>query len=140
MPAACGMEMIISMCLMHDETFPCMDNSDLRRGKLSHHKVFGENVTVLAGCSLVALAFEHMATATKGVTLNNMVRAVGELARLIGPEGAVAGQVLDLLCGGKSDSGLGKRARVYSSSQDSGLYRGRSHCRSSAGRCIRGGD
>ncbi|PHU26981.1 Geranylgeranyl pyrophosphate synthase, chloroplastic [Capsicum chinense] len=105
MPAACGMEMIISMCLMHDD-LPSMDNSDLRRGKLSHHKVFGENVTVLTGYSLVALAFEHMTAATKGVHPKTMVRAVGELARLIGPEGAVAGQVLDLLCGGKSDTGL----------------------------------
>ncbi|MCD7465365.1 Geranylgeranyl pyrophosphate synthase [Datura stramonium] len=105
MPAACGMEMIHAMCMMHDD-LPCMDNDDLRRGKLSHHKVYGENVTVLAGYSLVALAFEHMATATNGVHPKTMVRAVGELARLIGPEGAAAGQVLDLLCGGKSDGGL----------------------------------
>jgi len=73
---------------------------------VSNHKVFGENVTVLAGYSLVALAFEHMATTTKGVHPKTMVHAVGELARLIGPEGAVAGQVLDLLCGGNSDTGL----------------------------------
>ncbi|KAK4711906.1 hypothetical protein R3W88_006419 [Solanum pinnatisectum] len=105
MPAACGMEMIHAMCMMHDD-LPCMDNDDLRRGKLSHHKVYGENVTVLAGYSLVALAFQHMTTATKGVHPKTMVRAVGELARLIGPEGAAAGQVLDLLCGGNSDAGL----------------------------------
>ncbi|KAJ8567492.1 hypothetical protein K7X08_019700 [Anisodus acutangulus] len=105
MPAACGMEMIHAMCMMHDD-LPCMDNDDLRRGKLSHHKVFGENVTVLTGYSLVALAFEHMTMATKGVHPKTMVRAVGELARLIGPEGAAAGQVLDLLCGGKSGTGL----------------------------------
>ncbi|KAK4711907.1 hypothetical protein R3W88_006420 [Solanum pinnatisectum] len=78
MPAACGMEMIISMCLMHDD-LPCMDNGDLRRGKLSNHKVFGENVTVLAG-----------------------------------PEGAVAGQVLDLLCGDKSDTGLEELKYIHS--------------------------
>ncbi|KAL3378070.1 hypothetical protein AABB24_004149 [Solanum stoloniferum] len=113
MPAACGMEMIISMCLMHDD-LPCMDNGDLRRGKLSNHKVFGENVTVLAGYSLVALAFEHMATTTKGVHPKTMVRAVGELARLIGPEGAVAGQVLDLLCGDKSDTGLEELKYIHS--------------------------
>lgn len=105
MPAACGMEMIHAMCMMHDD-LPCMDNDDLRRGKLSHHKVYGENVTVLAGYSLVALAFQHMTTATKGVHPKTMARAVGELARLIGPEGAAAGQVLDLLCGGNSDTGL----------------------------------
>ncbi|PHT56539.1 Geranylgeranyl pyrophosphate synthase, chloroplastic [Capsicum baccatum] len=105
MPAACGMEMIHAVCMMHDD-LPCMDNDDLRRGKLSHHKVYGENVTVLAGYSLVALAFEHMTTVTRGVHPKTMVRAVGELARLIGPEGAAAGQVLDLLCGGKSDTGL----------------------------------
>ncbi|OIT38005.1 PREDICTED: geranylgeranyl pyrophosphate synthase 7, chloroplastic-like isoform X1 [Nicotiana attenuata] len=105
MPAACAMEMIHAMCMMHDD-LPCMDNDNLRRGKLSNHKVFGEKVTVLAGYSLVALAFEHMATATKGVHPKTMVRAIGELARLIGPEGAAAGQVLDLLSGGKSDTGL----------------------------------
>ncbi|CAN4080017.1 unnamed protein product [Withania somnifera] len=105
MPAACGMEMIHAMCMMHDD-LPCMDNDDLRRGKLSHHKVYGECVTVLTGYSLVALAFEHMTIATKAVHPKTMVRAVGELATLIGPEGAAAGQVLDLLYGGKSDTGL----------------------------------
>uniref|UniRef100_A0A3Q7F8X1 Uncharacterized protein n=1 Tax=Solanum lycopersicum TaxID=4081 RepID=A0A3Q7F8X1_SOLLC len=113
MPAACGMEMIISMCLMHDD-LPCMDNGDLRRGKLSNHKVFGENVTVLAGYSLVALAFEHMATTTKGVHPKTMVRAVGEVARLIGPEGAVAGQVVDMLCGDKCDTGLEELKYIHS--------------------------
>lgn len=112
MPAACGMEMIHAMCMMHDD-LPCMDNDDLRRGKLSHHKVYGENVTVLAGYSLVALAFQHMTTATKRVHPKTMVRAVGELARLIGPEGAAAGQVLDLLCGGKSDTGLDELEYIH---------------------------
>ncbi|CAN4080015.1 unnamed protein product [Withania somnifera] len=105
MPAACGMEMIHAMCMMHDD-LPCMDNDDPRRGKLSHHKVYGECVTVLTGYSCVALAFEHMTTATKSVHPETMVRAVGELATLTGPEGAAAGQVLELLYGGKSDTGL----------------------------------
>ena len=48
MPTACGVEMIHTMSLMHDD-FPCMDNDDLRRGKPTNHKVFGEDVAILVG-------------------------------------------------------------------------------------------
>nr|AGL91649.1 geranylgeranyl diphosphate synthase [Catharanthus roseus] len=105
MPAACAMEMVHAMCLMIDD-LPCMDNDDFRRGKPSNHKVFGESMTVLAGCSLLALAFEHISTATKGVSPTNILRVISELSRLIGAEGAAAGQVADLNSGGKSEIGL----------------------------------
>ncbi|KAK6125478.1 hypothetical protein DH2020_040786 [Rehmannia glutinosa] len=100
MPSACALEMIHAMSLMHDD-LPCMDNDDLRRSRPSNHVVFGENVTVLAGYALLARAFEHIADSTRGVSPEKIVRVIGELARLIGPEGVVAGQVADLRCGGQ---------------------------------------
>ncbi|EPS69894.1 geranylgeranyl diphosphate synthase [Genlisea aurea] len=106
-PAACAVEMIHTMSLIHDD-LPCMDNDDLRRGKPTNHKVFGENVAVLAGDSLLAFAFEFMATATRGVPPERVLAAVGELAKAIGTEGLVAGQVVDIAStGGGDDQNIG---------------------------------
>lgn len=105
MPSACAVEMIHTMSLMHDD-LPCMDNDDLRRGKPTNHKIFGEDVAVLAGDALLAFAFEHIATATEGVQPGRIVRAIGELAKSIGSEGLVAGQVVDICSEGSSDVGL----------------------------------
>nr|ATN97000.1 geranylgeranyl pyrophosphate synthase 1 [Cestrum nocturnum] len=105
MPAACAVEMIHTMSLMHDD-LPSMDNDDLRRGKTTNHVIYGEDVAVLAGDALLALAFEHIATQTKGVSSDRIVRAIGELARRIGAEGLVAGQVVDICSEGISDVGL----------------------------------
>ncbi|KAM5576260.1 geranylgeranyl pyrophosphate synthase, chloroplastic-like [Rosa sericea] len=105
MPAACAVEMIHTMSLIHDD-LPCMDNDDLRRGKPTNHKVFGEDVAVLAGDALLSFAFEHLAVSTVGVEPSRIVRAVEELARSIGSEGLVAGQVVDIHSEGLSDVGL----------------------------------
>ncbi|KAK6150957.1 hypothetical protein DH2020_015889 [Rehmannia glutinosa] len=105
MPAACAVEMIHTMSLIHDD-LPCMDNDDLRRGHPTNHKVFGEDVAVLAGDALLAFAFEHLAAATKGVSPERIVRAVFELAKCIGTEGLVAGQVVDLYSEGLTEVGL----------------------------------
>ncbi|KAG2408706.1 hypothetical protein LR48_Vigan01g187700 [Vigna angularis] len=105
MPAACAVEMIHTMSLIHDD-LPCMDNDDLRRGKPTNHKVFGEDVAVLAGDALLAFAFEHIAGATVGASPPRIVRALGELARAIGAEGLVAGQVVDIKSEGLDDVGL----------------------------------
>nr|ALS54746.1 geranyl diphosphate synthase large subunit [Gentiana rigescens] len=105
MPSACAVEMIHTMSLMHDD-LPCMDNDDLRRGKPTNHKVYGEDVAVLAGDALLAFAFEHIATSTKGVTSERIVRVIGELAKCIGSEGLVAGQIVDVCSEGISDVGL----------------------------------
>lgn len=105
MPAACAVEMIHTMSLIHDD-LPCMDNDDLRRGKPTNHKVFGEDVAVLAGDALLAFAFEHIAVSTAGVSPARIVRAIGELAKSIGSEGLVAGQVVDINSEGLSDVGL----------------------------------
>ncbi|CAE6155399.1 unnamed protein product [Arabidopsis arenosa] len=97
MPAACAVEMIHTMSLIHDD-LPCMDNDDLRRGKPTNHKVFGEDVAVLAGDALLSFAFEHLALATSSDVVSpvRVVRAIGELAKAIGTEGLVAGQVVDI--------------------------------------------
>ncbi|CAA2960927.1 geranylgeranyl pyrophosphate synthase, partial [Olea europaea subsp. europaea] len=72
----------------------------------TNHKVFGKNVAVLAGDALLSFAFEHMATATKGVSLDRMVRMVGELAKCVGSGGLVARQIVDIFSEGLSDVGL----------------------------------
>lgn len=103
--AACAVEMIHTMSLIHDD-LPCMDNDDLRRGKPTNHKVYGEDVAVLAGDALLAFAFEYISTATIGVSPSRILAAVGELAKSIGTEGLVAGQVVDLACTGNPNVGL----------------------------------
>lgn len=105
LPAACAVEMIHTMSLIHDD-LPCMDNDDLRRGKPTNHKVFGEDVAVLAGDALISFAFEHLATST-AVSPARVVRAIGELAKAIGSKGLVAGQVVDLTSGGMDQNDVG---------------------------------
>nr|AQN80594.1 geranylgeranyl diphosphate synthase 2 [Ginkgo biloba] len=104
-PAACAIEMIHTMSLIHDD-LPCMDNDDLRRGKPTNHKVFGEDIAVLAGDALLAFAFEHIATSTKGILAERVLRVISELGKAIGSEGLVAGQVVDISSGGVSDVAL----------------------------------
>ncbi|PIA55631.1 hypothetical protein AQUCO_00700147v1 [Aquilegia coerulea] len=112
MPAACAVEMIHTMSLIHDD-LPCMDNDDLRRGKPTNHKVYGESVAVLAGDALLALAFEHIANATLGVSPTRIVRVVSELAKAIGSEGLVAGQIVDIDFTGASDVGLDQLEYIH---------------------------
>nr|AAB67730.1 pregeranygeranyl pyrophosphate synthase [Arabidopsis thaliana] len=92
-PAACAVEMIHTMSLIKDD-LPCMDNDDLRRGKPTTDKVYGEGVAILSGGALLSLAFEHMTTAE--ISSERMVWAVRELARSIGTRGLVAGQAMDI--------------------------------------------
>ncbi|GMY10689.1 geranylgeranyl pyrophosphate synthase, chloroplastic-like [Fagus crenata] len=95
MPAACAAEMIHDMSIIQDD-LPCMDNADLRRGKPSTHKAFSEAVAILASDALLALAFEHIALHTLDVPPARIVRGIGELAKSIGSQGVIAGQVLDI--------------------------------------------
>ncbi|XP_074275260.1 geranylgeranyl pyrophosphate synthase, chloroplastic-like [Silene latifolia] len=106
MAAACAVEMIHTMSLIHDD-LPCMDNDDLRRGKPTTHKVYGEDVAVLAGDSLLSFAFEHLVKSTPaGIPAGKVVSAVGELASAIGAEGLVAGQVVDIHSEGVEGVGI----------------------------------
>ena len=100
LPYACALEMIHTYSLIHDD-LPCMDNDDLRRGKPTNHRVYGEAMALLAGDALLTDAF---AMAADNPKLSGAVnaRAVSILSRAAGSRGMVAGQVLDLL-GEKSE-------------------------------------
>ncbi|KAH7533795.1 hypothetical protein FEM48_Zijuj04G0169700 [Ziziphus jujuba var. spinosa] len=102
-PAACAVEMIHTMSLIHDD-LPCMDNDDLRRGKPTNHKVFGEETAILAGDALLSLSFEYVANKTTKVSANRVVRSIVELGSAVGSTGLVAGQILDLYGEGKDVS------------------------------------
>lgn len=95
MPTACAMEMVHTMSLIHDD-LPSMDNDDFRRGRLTNHKVYGEDVAILAGDALLTFSFEHIARNTKGVPAERVLRVVAELGRAVGAEGLTAGQVVDI--------------------------------------------
>ena len=75
MPTACALEMIHTMSLIHDD-LPAMDNDDYRRGKLTNHKVYGEDVAILAGDGLLAYAFEYVATQTKNVPPERIIQVI----------------------------------------------------------------
>lgn len=94
LPVACGLEMIHTYSLIHDD-LPCMDNDDYRRGRLTNHKVYGEGMAVLAGDGLLTLAFEVMLE-QKGVDPAILVEVVREMAMCAGNFGMVGGQGLDL--------------------------------------------
>ena len=100
---AAALEMIHTYSLIHDD-LPAMDDDDLRRGKPTNHKVFGEALAILAGDGLLTKAFEAAAENAADLKLNG--RASVELIRLIaygaGAEGMVGGQVADLAAEGAS--------------------------------------
>jgi geranylgeranyl diphosphate synthase type II len=102
MPTACALEMIHTMSLIHDD-LPAMDNDDYRRGKLTNHKVYGEDIAILAGDGLLAYAFEHIAVETKNVPADRLLQVVARVGRAVGAAGLVGGQVVDLESEGKSD-------------------------------------
>lgn len=95
---ACAIEMVHAYSLIHDD-LPCMDNDDLRRGKPSCHKAFGEANALLAGDGLLTLAFETVADASLPDT--RIVEAVKTLSRAAGVFGMIGGQVIDLASEGK---------------------------------------
>lgn len=91
-----AIEMIHTYSLIHDD-LPSMDNDDYRRGKLTNHKVFGEDMAILAGDGLLNLAFEVLlGDDLANEACHNHLRAAGEIARYSGLKGMIGGQVLDL--------------------------------------------
>ena len=94
LPFACAVEMIHTYSLIHDD-LPCMDNDDLRRGKPTNHKVYGEAIALLAGDALLTGAFEATATNT-AVTAEIAAMATAYLASSAGRYGMVGGQIMDI--------------------------------------------
>ena len=92
---ACAVEMIHTYSLIHDD-LPCMDDDDLRRGKPSNHKVFGEDIALLAGDALLTFAFETACDINKSIKPERALKAVKYIADAAGLEKMVGGQVLDL--------------------------------------------
>ena len=90
----CAVEMIHTYSLIHDD-LPCMDNDDMRRGKPSCHKAFGEDNALLAGDALLTEAFITLSL-NKDIPAENIVHAVKYLSAFAGINGMVGGQVLDL--------------------------------------------
>jgi geranylgeranyl diphosphate synthase type II len=106
MPTACALEMMHTMSLIHDD-LPAMDNDDYRRGKLTNHKVYGEDIAILAGDGLLALAFEFTATQTPpSVSKDAVIQVIARLGKALGAAGLVGGQVVDLESEGKTDISL----------------------------------
>ena len=95
LPFACALEMIHTYSLIHDD-LPAMDNDDLRRGRPTSHKAFGEDVAILAGDGLLSAAMELMLRAACAMDDLRGTRAAHVIARRAGVTGMVAGQFVDV--------------------------------------------
>ncbi len=94
LPCACALEMIHTYSLIHDD-LPCMDNDDYRRGKLTSHKVFGEDKALLAGDALLTYAFE-VASNSFDLSPNASLHCIQALSKYAGYSGMAGGQMIDL--------------------------------------------
>lgn len=105
MPFGCALEMIHTYSLIHDD-LPCMDDDDMRRGRPSNHKAYGEDTALLAGDALQAHAFATMLSdeAIAGVGGDRAAKAAFCLAKAAGAYGMVGGQVIDLASEGQKVS------------------------------------
>ncbi len=97
LPAACALEMIHTYSLIHDD-LPVMDDDDLRRGKPTNHKVFGEAVALLAGDGMLTEAFGVLAgmELPSGTPPNALLRVIRWVSKAAGCRGMVGGQVVDI--------------------------------------------
>ncbi len=91
LPLAAAVELIHTYSLIHDD-LPCMDNDDLRRGRPTNHKVYGESIALLAGDGLLTAAFSLISQSPSP----HAITAVHLLSEAAGPRGMVGGQVLDI--------------------------------------------
>jgi geranylgeranyl diphosphate synthase type II len=102
MATACSLELIHTYSLIHDD-LPAMDDDDLRRGKPTNHKVFGESVAILAGDGLLTYAFDLLTDPrhTSGLEPSRLIQIIHEIAVASGGLGMVGGQVVDIESEGK---------------------------------------
>ena len=102
MGLACALEMIHTYSLIHDD-LPCMDDDDLRRGRPTNHKVYGEAMATLAGDGLLTDAFKVLArSSTNRVPAAVVLDVVAELSEAAGSPGMVIGQAIDILSEGQA--------------------------------------
>jgi geranylgeranyl diphosphate synthase type II len=98
---ACALEMIHTYSLIHDD-LPCMDDDDLRRGRATNHKVYGDALATLAGDALLTDAFKILARSrSRAPSAAAVLEVLAELAEASGSAGMVAGQVIDIESEGK---------------------------------------
>ena len=95
LPIACALECIHTYSLIHDD-LPAMDNDDLRRGKPTNHKLFGEAGAILAGDGLLTWAFDLLTGQAPGLTAERRLQITHSIARAAGSLGMVGGQALDI--------------------------------------------
>ena len=95
LPFACAVEMLHTYSLIHDD-LPAMDNDDLRRGRPTNHKVYGEATAILAGDGLLTAAFETMLEHGGDLPAPRVLAAAACLGRAAGARGMVGGQALDM--------------------------------------------
>jgi geranylgeranyl diphosphate synthase type II len=95
--AACGIELIHTFSLIHDD-LPCIDNDDFRRGKPSNHKVFGEAIALLAGDALLVSGFDLIIknSEVKEIKKQSILKLIKEISLYIGTENMLGGQVEDV--------------------------------------------
>lgn len=96
--AGCAIEMVHAFSLIHDD-LPAIDNDDLRRGRPTCHKQFGEAMAILAGDALFALAFEVLSSCS--APADRLLQASRILSRAVGSDGLVGGEVVDVLSEGQ---------------------------------------
>ncbi len=114
LPLGCAIEMVHAMSLIHDD-LPCLDNDDVRRGKPTNHKAYGEAMALLAGDALLMRAFEVLICSRdiqQHIECNStLLDIAGKLATATGANGMVGGQVFDLIytgTGSTENAGAGK--------------------------------
>ncbi|HEJ83799.1 MAG TPA: polyprenyl synthetase family protein, partial [Desulfobacteraceae bacterium] len=97
LPVACALELIHTYSLIHDD-LPVMDDDDLRRGKPTNHKVFGEPMALLAGDGLLTEAFSFMTSPEMSdrIPPRTLIQAIRMIARAAGHQGMVGGQAVDI--------------------------------------------
>lgn len=103
LPSACALEMIHTFSLIHDD-LPCMDDDDLRRGKPSCHKAYGEAEALLAGDALLNLAYEIISGSSLSAEVK--IAVISELSRNVGINGMIGGQVIDTAYDGEMTGSL----------------------------------
>lgn len=121
LPIACAIEMVHAMSLIHDD-LPCLDNDDLRRGRPTNHKVFGEAMALLAGDALLMKAVELIIDRTPASVDRSVLLAVVKgLSEASGARGMVGGQVFDLIYTGQFGLPEYVDAAMVSRAQKEGL-------------------
>lgn len=106
LPVACALELIHTYSLIHDD-LPALDDDDYRRGRLTSHKVFGEDIAILAGDALLTEAFCLMSERTlmENILPKNLLSVIHDIAVAAGYFGMVGGQVVDVQSEGKEVEG-----------------------------------